>query len=234
MPLPWLEPQSVAFPPVEQALKDPNGLLAAGGSLTPDWLLCAYRHGIFPWYEAGQPILWWTPDPRLVLLPSRLKISRSLSKLLKKHEYSLSFDRDFSGVIAACAGSRRGSSGTWITDDMHAAYARLHELGYAHSVEVWAGASLVGGLYGVALGRVFFGESMFSEEPNTSKLALVYLVRHLQHWGFELIDCQVSSEHLLSLGAEEISRREFQSSLERLLDVAPQPGAWQGEKELLE
>jgi len=232
MPLPWLEPAPIEFPPLEQALSNPNGLLAAGGALSADWLLCAYRQGIFPWYEAGQPVLWWSPDPRLVLLPERLKISQSLRKFVKKRLYTVIFDQHFATIVRRCAESRPGSPGTWITDDMQAAYCRLHELGMAHSVEVWNGADLVGGLYGVALGRVFFGESMFSRKDNTSKLALVYLVKHLQHWGFELIDCQVSSPHLFTLGAEQISRREFQSLVERLTREPVKPGPWQVDPKL--
>jgi leucyl/phenylalanyl-tRNA--protein transferase len=227
MSLPWLEAEQLGFPPLETALTEPNGLLAAGGALSAEWLQCAYRRGIFPWYETGQPILWWSPDPRLVLFPDQLKISRSLRKLLKKDAYVFSFDKNFSEVIQHCARSRPGASGTWITDEMQTAYRQLFELGLAHSVEVWAGASLVGGLYGVALGKVFFGESMFSKEDNTSKLALVCLVKHLQHWGFEMIDCQVSSEHLASLGAEEISRSEFQARLDRLLAAENEPEHWQ-------
>lgn len=209
MPLPWLDPAIVGFPDVETALKEPDGLLAAGGALSPDWLLHAYESGVFPWYEDGQPILWWSPDPRLVLFPEQLKISRSLRKLINNNPYHLTINRDFRAVVANCGELRESSPGTWITRDMEAAYAQLHELGLAHSVEVWDAEKLVGGLYGVAIGRVFFGESMFSKQPNTSKLALVGLVRQLEQWQFELIDCQISSEHLLSLGAEEISRRQF-------------------------
>jgi leucyl/phenylalanyl-tRNA---protein transferase len=209
MPLPWLDEEIIGFPPLEMALDEPNGLLAAGGRLEVDWLLCAYSQGIFPWFEAGQPILWWSPDPRLVLTPKTIKISKSLGKLVKKHSYEVSFDTSFSEVIQQCAESRRRGDGTWITEDMQAAYIALHEAGYAHSVEIWAGGDLVGGLYGIALGKVFFGESMFSKEDNTSKLALVYLTRQLELWGFELIDCQVTSEHLLTLGAVEIPRAEF-------------------------
>ncbi len=227
MPLPWLDAEHIAFPPAQQALTEPNGLLAAGGELTPEWLLCAYRQGIFPWYESGQPILWWSPDPRLVLLPEQLRVSRSLRRLLNKQRFTVSFDRQFAAVVAHCAEPREGSSGTWITSAMQRAYCELHELGLAHSVEVWEGADLVGGLYGVALGRVFFGESMFSRRANCSKIALVYLARHLQRWDFELIDCQVNSEHLLSLGASPISRELFLSKLAQLVP-GPNPEAqWQ-------
>ncbi|MDD9890275.1 MAG: leucyl/phenylalanyl-tRNA--protein transferase [Gammaproteobacteria bacterium] len=227
MPLPWLDPHIIGFPPVKLALQEPNGLLAAGGDLSLDWLLCAYRHGIFPWYEAGQPLLWWSPNPRLIITPDSLKISRSLRKLINKHSYEVSIDSNFAEVIQHCAQARRGSDGTWITAEMQAAYIKLHEHGYAHSVEVHAGTDLVGGLYGVALGKVFFGESMFSREDNTSKLALVYLVEQLRQWGFELIDCQLSSEHLFSLGAMEISRDEFIDCLKELLQGEDKIGKWQ-------
>ncbi|MDA0687964.1 MAG: leucyl/phenylalanyl-tRNA--protein transferase [Proteobacteria bacterium] len=209
MPLPWLDSEQPWFPPLDEALDEPNGLLAAGGDLSPDWLLAAYAYGVFPWYEAGQPILWWSPDPRLVLYPDQVRVSRSLKKFLRKHPYRLSMDTNFSAVIESCGKSRAGSTGTWITDEMRSAYQLLHQLGHAHSVEVWADSALVGGLYGVSLGKVFFGESMFSVEPNTSKLALVALARHLEQWGFRLIDCQVASKHLLSLGAQSVDREQF-------------------------
>lgn len=233
MPLPWLDADQVGFPPIDQALSEPDGLLAAGGALNADWLMCAYRQGIFPWYEAGQPILWWSPDPRLVLFPDQLKISRSLRKLLKKHGYVVSFDQHFAEVVLQCAVSREGATGTWITTEMQIAYRQMFELGLAHSVEIHAAGKLVGGLYGVALGKVFFGESMFSSEPNTSKLALVYLVRQLNALGFELIDCQVSSEHLASLGATEISRAKFLSRLDRLVVENAPSARWQLDPELV-
>ena len=227
MPLPWLETEPVEFPPLEQALEDPNGLLAAGGALTPQWLLHAYKLGIFPWYETGQPILWWSPDPRLVLYPHSLKVSRSLRKLIRNNCYTITMDRDFAGVIRLCSEPREADTGTWITWEMEQAYCELHRLGHAHSVEIWAGDTLAGGLYGVAVGKVFFGESMFSRSPNTSKLALVALVRQLEAWGFELIDCQVSSEHLMSLGAEEISRSLFSSLLQKYTSSSIQnPSLW--------
>ncbi|GIT23760.1 MAG: leucyl/phenylalanyl-tRNA--protein transferase [Pseudomonadota bacterium] len=226
MPLPWLEPEDIGFPPIELALVEPNGLLAIGGSLDPEWLLCAYSQGIFPWYEDGQPILWWSPDPRLILTPGLLKVSRSLKRLIKKQSYEITFDTAFRDVIRNCAESRSEGAGTWITDQMQAAYSVLHDKGYAHSVEVWASGELVGGLYGVALGKVFFGESMFSKEDNTSKLALVYLIRQISSWGFELIDCQVSSDHLLTLGAIEISRSEFLQGLNKLVQFEDKIGNW--------
>lgn len=225
MPVPWLEPSPVQFPPLETAMEEPNGLLAAGGSLNPDWLLEAYRNGIFPWFEEGQPILWWSPDPRLVLFPQQLKISKSLRKFLRKHPYSLYINRDFAAVVEHCGAAREGSAGTWITTDMEAAYCRLNELGHAHSVEVWRGEQLVGGLYGVAIGKVFFGESMFSQETNTSKLALVALSTQLTAWDFQLVDCQVTSDHLLSLGAEEISRSNFTQILSQAT-VEPVTHSW--------
>jgi len=233
MSLPWLEPYPIEFPAAESALPNPNGLLAAGGGLSTEWLLCAYRQGIFPWYESGQPILWWSPDPRLILLPEQLKISKSLKKLLKKHSYTITFDKNFPEVMSQCAAARKGSPGTWITKDMQAAYIELHKIGFAHSIEVHSGPDLVGGLYGVALGKVFFGESMFSKETNTSKLALVYLVRQLHQWDFELIDCQITTEHLVSLGATEISRVQFRAKLQKLIDDRGHVGIWQLDPNLM-
>ena len=226
MPIPWIESDQAGFPPVEQALTDPDGLLVAGGDLKTSRLLDAYRNGIFPWYEQGQPILWWSPDPRLVLRPSQLKVSRSLGKLIRRGNYQFSFDQNFPAVIRHCAEHRSDSTGTWITDEMEAAYTEMYRRGFAHSVEVWSQARLVGGLYGIALGRVFFGESMFRLQDNTSKLALVFLVKQLQLWDYQLIDCQVSSDHLKKLGAEEISRAEFVRQLAQLTPGAVSAGAW--------
>lgn len=208
----WLDPhdRSYAFPPVEQALREPDGLLAVGGDLAPERILSAYRHGIFPWFSPGQPILWWSPDPRAVLFPEKLKVSRSLRKTLNKGSFHVTFDSAFHEVIRACADTpRRDQPGTWITPEMQQAYIRLHQLGHAHSAESWQGEELVGGLYGIRLGRVFYGESMFSRRTDASKVAFVHLVRRLQEEGVELIDCQVTTEHLLSLGAEAIPRRRF-------------------------
>ena len=227
MNIPWLDSDTVSFPPPNQALAEPNGLLAAGGGLSVEWLTTAYRQGIFPWYEAGQPILWWSPDPRLILTPDAFRISRSLNKLLKKHEYMVSFDTSFSQVVHRCGAIGRGEAETWITSDMVLAYTNMHKSGLAHSVEIWSNDSLVGGLYGVALGKVFFGESMFSLEDNTSKLALCYLTRHLKEWGFELIDCQVSSEHLITLGAINISREEYNCKLAELTSTKDRIGKWE-------
>jgi leucyl/phenylalanyl-tRNA--protein transferase len=215
------------FPPVEAAT--PEGLLAIGGDLTSERLLEAYRHGIFPWYNPGQPILWWSPDPRAVLYPEKLRISRSLRKTLRRGHFRVRFDTAFREVVLACAAPRANSSGTWITDDMVTAYCRLHELGFAHSIETWADERLVGGLYGVALGGVFFGESMFARATDASKAALVALVKQLRAWGFGLVDCQVPSEHLTSLGAENIPRSRFLHELAAGLRQPGHPGRWSGE-----
>ncbi|WP_110666068.1 leucyl/phenylalanyl-tRNA--protein transferase [Salinicola halophilus] len=221
--LPWLDPQPIRFPPVESALDEPNGLLAAGGGLSPEWLLSAYRRGIFPWYAEDQPILWWSPDPRMVLFPAEIRIRRSLAKRLRNAGFSVTFDRAFDSVIGACAAAR-DDDGTWIDDAMHEAYCRLHELGHAHSVEVWEGESLVGGLYGLSLGGVFFGESMFSRRPDASKIALVHLARHLETHDYTMIDCQMHTPHLASLGARDIARETFIDYLERSVDrVHPAP-----------
>ena len=201
------------FPDISLALDDPNGLLAIGGDLSSGRLLQAYRQGIFPWYSEGQPILWWSPDPRLVLFPSELKISRSLRKTIRKGIFQITVNQAFPQVIRACAAPRQGEGETWITSGMEQAYIQLHRLGWAHSVEAWNEGELVGGFYGVAMGRVFFGESMFYRMPDASKVAFVVFVRRLQAWGYELVDCQVSTAHLLSLGAREISRERFADML---------------------
>ncbi|MCP4284581.1 MAG: leucyl/phenylalanyl-tRNA--protein transferase [Gammaproteobacteria bacterium] len=197
------------FPPVDLAEQEPNGLLAVGGDLSSTRLLNAYRSGIFPWYSDNQPILWWSPNPRTVLYPEKLKISRSLGKTLRNKPFKVTFDRTFTRVMAACSAPRKNEDGTWITSEMVTAYRELHRIGFAHSVEVWLEDQLVGGLYGVALGSVFFGESMFSIERDASKVALVYLARLLKERDYQLIDCQVYSAHLISLGAEEIDRARF-------------------------
>ena len=222
-----LDPDDPAapFPPVEAAEVEPNGLLAIGGDLSPRRLLNAYAAGIFPWYSAGQPLLWWSPDPRTVLFPERLRVSRSLAKTLRNRPFRVTLKRDFSGVIADCAAPREGGGdegGTWITREMHDAYLALHRLGHAHSVEVWEGERLAGGLYGVALGRVFFGESMFSRARDASKVALARLAPFLSNGGFRLIDCQVHSAHLVSLGAEEIPRARFTRLLDTWCREAPE------------
>ena len=198
-----------AFPPVGQALADPPGLLAAGGDLSPARLLAAYRRGIFPWYSPGQPVLWWSPDPREVLPVAELRVSRSLARTLRRARFTASADRDFDAVVGACAAPRERSPGTWITPEMRAAYLRLHALGAAHSIEVWHGAELVGGVYGVAVGRAFSGESMFSRASDASKVALVALGEWCRDRGIDLIDCQLPSAHLRSLGSRAMPRAEF-------------------------
>ena len=223
--LTWLKRDTLTFPPLAKAMREPNGLLAAGGDLSADRLIQAYRHGCFPWFSEGQPILWWSPDPRTVLFPEELHISRSLGKLLRQQRYQVSFDRDFAGVIEACAAPRKDADGTWITDDMQNAYIELHARGHAHSVEVWDDGELVGGLYGLAMGQLFFGESMFSRADNASKFGFATLVRPLQAWGFVLIDCQMPTDHLQSLGARSIPRLQFAEYLRNHLDQ-PTAAQW--------
>jgi leucyl/phenylalanyl-tRNA--protein transferase len=218
------------FPAVDCALVEPNGLLAIGGCLEPNWLLEAYRCGIFPWFNPGQPILWWSPDPRMVLFPERLEVARSLRKVIRQGVYSVTLDRAFSAVIHACAEPRDADGGTWITEDMIAAYTRLHELGHAHSVEAWYGGELAGGVYGVALGRVFFGESMFFRRRDASKVAFVHLVRQLHRWGFTLIDCQMKTDHLKRFGAAEIARADFVRRLGACALEGP-PAPWRFDAE---
>ncbi len=232
MPIIWLDPEPVSFPDVGLALEEPNGLLAAGGDLTVPWLELAYSKGIFPWFEEDQPILWWSPDPRMVLHPSEHTVSRSMGKLLRKNPFTVTIDTCFSEVIEACSQSRGYSSGTWITDSMKRAYGALHKVGTAHSVEVWLDGELVGGLYGVAKGKVFFGESMFSRRDNASKVAFAFLTAQLNRWQFHLIDCQVSSEHLFSLGAYEISRHAFSKLIAEYACAPTAPGCWQFDEDL--
>ncbi len=219
-----------AFPDVSDALRSPDGLLAIGGDLGVRRLISAYRRGIFPWYSEGDPILWWSPDPRTVLFPGRLRISRSLAKVLRRRRLSVSMDRDFQAVINACAEPRREPDGTlggtWLMPEMIAAYRALHDLGVAHSVEVWQEGRLVGGLYGVAIGRAFFGESMFTRVDNASKVALVHLCQRLAAWGFGLIDCQVLTGHLIRMGAEPLPRPRFVALLEQLRDSGMPPRHW--------
>lgn len=216
--LTWLNRDTLTFPALSKTLREPNGLLAAGGDLSPERLIAAYRHGCFPWYQDGQPILWWSPDPRTVLLPDELRVSRSLAKLMRQGRYRVSFDTDFAAVISACAAPRAYADGTWITEPMQAAYRELHARGIAHSVEVRAEGELVGGLYGLAIGKLFFGESMFSRADNASKVGFVTLVQHLRAAGFVLIDCQMPSQHLHSFGARAITRHQFAEYLEQYLD----------------
>jgi leucyl/phenylalanyl-tRNA--protein transferase len=220
----WLERQD-PFPPVERALKEPNGLLCAGADLSVARLLEAYRRGIFPWYTGDEPVLWWSPDPRMVLLCDELKVSRSLSKSIRNKGYEVRTDTAFRQVLAGCAGPRPGSGGgTWLGEDMRRAYYALHRAGHAHSFECWRGEDLVGGLYGVAIGRMFYGESMFSRATDSSKVALVALVGELRARGFPMIDCQMNTPLLASLGAREIPRREFLRRLQALVNY-PEPAA---------
>lgn len=230
----WLETEDCLFPDIELALQEPEGLLAIGGSLRPEVVLSAYMQGIFPWYSADQPILWWSPNPRAVLFPAQLHISHSLKKTLNSGNYRVTFDQAFLQVITACAAPRSNNTnpnntGTWLTPEMIAAYHQLYQLGYAHSVEVWAADKLVGGLYGLAIDRVFFGESMFHHRRDASKVALVYLVNKLNTMNFQLIDCQQDTQHLRSLGASIIPRPQFKALLDNYcVDVATVP-PWQNE-----
>jgi leucyl/phenylalanyl-tRNA--protein transferase len=223
--LKWLEPDE-PFPPVERALKEPNGLLCAGADLSIERLLDAYRHGIFPWYSGREPLLWWSPDPRMVLYCDELKVSRSLAKNMRNKGYGLRVDSAFEEVIRACAEPRRQERGTWLGAEMRAAYLRLHRAGYAHSFETWRGDDLVGGLYGVAIGRMFYGESMFSRATDASKVALCRLIEHLKMKGFPMVDCQMNTELLASLGAREIPRRAFLRRLTALVNYPEKPGSW--------
>ncbi len=214
------------FPDVEKALDDPDGLLAIGGCLSVERLVNAYRHGIFPWFNEGDPILWWSPNPRLVLKPEEIKISRSLKKLLRKQEYSITFDTAFLETINACSAPRENAAGTWITTSMVDAYAMLHDRGFAHSVEAWYDGRLCGGLYGVAIGRVFFGESMFFKRSNASKVAFATLTKYLQFWNYSLIDCQVKTEHLVNFGAAEIERKQFVDQIAIFCNQPVSQRAW--------
>jgi len=223
--LTWLE-RGDPFPPVDAALRDPNGLLCAGADLSVERLLAAYRRGIFPWYSGDEPILWWSPDPRMVLFCDELKVSRSLAKNLRNKGFEIRIDSAFSRVIKACAEPRKGEPGTWIGSEMQAAYVALHRAGHAHSFETWQGDRLVGGLYGVAIGRAFFGESMFSRATDASKVALVGLVATLRARGFPMIDCQQRTPLLASLGARAIPRRGFLRRLAALVNYAESPGKW--------
>ena len=224
--IPWLE-STENFPPLELALREPNGLLCAGGDLTPQRLVQAYLNGIFPWYSPGEPILWWSPDPRMVLFPAEFHLSRSLRKTLRNCNYRVRLDTGFKAVIQACARTpRRDQPGTWITPEIQAAYCKLHELGYAHSVETWVDEKLVGGLYGIAIGKMFYGESMFAHTTDASKIAIAHLVRFLEEKGFGMIDCQMNTPHLSSLGAREIPRRHFIDRLRILTAIPPLCGRW--------
>jgi leucyl/phenylalanyl-tRNA--protein transferase len=231
--IPWLGPED-DFPPLKRALREPNGLLAAGGDLSVTRVVQAYRNGIFPWYSDGQPILWWSPDPRMVLYPSELKLPRSLRKRLRRRDYEMRADASFGAVMHACAAPRQGQAGTWITGEMIGAYEALHRTGYAHSVETWIDDELAGGLYGVALGRAFFGESMFARVTDASKIALAHLVRQLERWGYGVIDCQMATEHLARFGAHEVPRALFVRKLRELVNY-PQTGRkWRLDNDLFD
>ncbi len=231
----WLNPYDPTdFPDVNLALTEPDGLLAVGGDLSEQRLLAAYRRGIFPWYSDDQPILWWSPDPRAVLFPDNLKISKSLRKTIRKQIFRVTFDTAFEQVVHACAEPRAGQNGTWISDEMYEAYVRLHQADHhAHSVECWQEGRLVGGLYGISIGQVFFGESMFSHATDASKVAFVYLVKHLAAKGYPLIDCQVSSAHLTSLGACNIHRHEFITYLNKFHSQKGWTGKWQCDSKVM-
>jgi leucyl/phenylalanyl-tRNA--protein transferase len=228
--IPLLRPND-PFPPIAKALRQPNGLLCAGADLSPQRLLDAYSRGIFPWYSEGDPILWWSPHPRMVLFPDELKVSRSLRKTLAKGVYETRFDTAYRAVMAECAAPRDGQAGTWIVPEMVDAYVRLHELGYAHSVESWEDGALAGGLYGILLGRVFFGESMFTRATDASKVALVKLVERLRTLGVRVIDCQQATGHLASLGAREIARRDFAQLLAESIQYPPTGSRWPATEE---
>lgn len=224
--IPWLAGDA-PFPPLSKALREPNGLLCAGGDLSPARIIDAYRQGIFPWFSAGEPILWWSPDPRMVLFPAEFRISRSLRRTLRADRYEVQLDGAFADVIRACAETPRpGQPGTWITTEMQRAYQQLFELGIAHSVEVWAEGRLLGGLYGLAIGRMFYGESMFSRQSDASKIAAAHLARFLEAQGFGMIDCQMNTPHLASLGAREIPRGDFIARLQQLVAIDAQPARW--------
>ncbi|MGH8622525.1 MAG: leucyl/phenylalanyl-tRNA--protein transferase [Burkholderiales bacterium] len=231
--IPWLGPGD-PFPPVERALEEPNGLLAAGADLSEPRLLDAYARGIFPWYSEGQPVLWWSPDPRRVLVPAELKVPRSLKKRLARRDYEVRADGAFEEVIRACAAPRHGQDGTWITEDMVDAYLRLHRSGHAHSVETWIGGRLAGGLYGVELGRMFYGESMFTRAPDASKIALAHLVRQLARRDCGVIDCQMTTALLARFGAREIPRSEFVRKLAELVNYPRSGGRWSLDDDLFD
>jgi leucyl/phenylalanyl-tRNA--protein transferase len=229
----WLTSR-LCFPPLEDALVEPNGLLAAGGDLSPERLIKAYRCGIFPWFNKNETILWWSPDPRMVLFPNELKVSRSLNKTLEKRDYEIRVDSAFNQVMRACAAPRKRQSGTWIHSDMISAYTILHEMGLAHSVETWIDGELKGGLYGITQGKMFFGESMFSKVNNASKIAFVHLVKQLEKWNYSMIDCQIKTAHLASFGAREIPRKEFSNRLKESVNYPNQIEKWNFDNESIE
>jgi leucyl/phenylalanyl-tRNA--protein transferase len=220
------------FPPVARALDEPNGLLAAGGGLSVPRLVDAYSNGIFPWFSEGDPVLWWSPDPRMVLPTDGMRISRSLRRRLRRDEFELTFDRAFADVLRGCAAPRQHESGTWLVPAMRRAYERMFDAGLAHSVEVWMDGELAGGLYGVVLGRMFFGESMFTRRTDASKMAIALLAAQLQRWGFPWIDCQMRTQHLASLGAHDVSRREFVRVIKALIGGQSVPSPWRPDADL--
>jgi leucyl/phenylalanyl-tRNA--protein transferase len=229
--IPFLHPDD-PFPPIDFALSDPNGLLAAGADLSPARLIDAYTRGIFPWFGEEDPVLWWSPDPRMVLYGGELRVSRSLRRVIRSGRFRVTLDTAFAAVMAGCAEPRPGQDGTWITPEMTAAYTRLAALGHAHSVEAWVDDSLAGGLYGVALGRMFFGESMFARVTDASKVAFVHLVRQLERWGMPMLDCQMSTPHLASLGAREVPRDVFTREVRRLVSQPEVPAPWRFDGDL--
>lgn len=231
--IPWLSADD-DFPPVARALREPNGLLAAGADLSEERLVQAYRNGIFPWYNEGQPILWWSPDPRMVLYPAGVKVARSLGKRLRRRDYEVRVDTAFGVVMRACAEPRAGQDGTWISAEMIAAYEALYHAGHAHSVETWIDGKLAGGLYGVAMGRAFFGESMFARAPDASKIALTHLARQLERWNYGLIDCQMTTRHLARMGAREIARAEFMRKLRELVNYPQSVRKWRFDNDLFD
>jgi leucyl/phenylalanyl-tRNA--protein transferase len=229
--IPFLDPDD-PFPPVDLALTDPNGLLAAGADLSPARLIDAYTRGIFPWFGDDDPVLWWSPDPRMVLYSAELRVSRSLRRVVRAGRFHVTLDTAFSDVMAGCAEPRPGQDGTWITPEMTEAYARLAAGGYAHSVEAWVDGGLAGGLYGVTVGRMFFGESMFTRVTDASKVAFVHLVRQMERWGMPMLDCQMSTSHLASLGAREIPRADFVREVRRLVSQPAIPAPWRLDADL--
>ena len=229
--IPWLDPGlPPGFPPTHHALAEPNGLLAAGGNLSPEWLLAAYHQGVFPWFSEGEPILWWSPNPRMVVFPGELRLTRSLLKTLRSGHFEVRCDTAFAQVMTACAAPREPGGGTWISPQIQAAYRRIHEMGWAHSIEAWRGSELVGGLYGVAIGRVFYGESMFHRATDASKVAFAHLVRLLEQHNFAVIDCQMTTQHLSSLGGRELMRSDFLDGLARWTQEDGRPGKWGNER----
>jgi leucyl/phenylalanyl-tRNA---protein transferase len=232
MRIPWLEADD-PLPPVERALRRPNGLLAAGGGLSVARLVEAYSKGCFPWFNEGEPVLWWSPDPRMVLFPEELHVSKSLRKRLRRGGFTVTADTSFRAVVEGCARPRVLQSGTWITEEMIDAYVDLHEAGYAHAIETWIDGALVGGLYGVAVGRVFFGESMFARVADASKIGFVHLVEQLKRWGFGVVDCQMTTAHLASFGARELARTDFLARVATLTSRAHTPAVWKLDGDLL-